>query len=110
MHVLPNISRSKGNQTIKFGHRNIARKTFLLKNQTKNVVEKLATRPFSGKLKLSIPLDPWSKVLYTLTVSQVEGYRNIMKTRCRPFAFTSSSAILENKKSSGTSAPASFSA
>ena len=108
MHVLPNISRSKGNQTIKFGHWNIARKTFLLKNQTKNVVEKLATRPFSGKLKLSIPLDPWSKVLYTLTVSQVEGYRNIMKTRCRPFAFTSSSAILENKKSSRTSVPATF--
>ena len=39
MHVLPNVSRSKGSQTMKFGPWNVARETFLLKNQTKNVVE-----------------------------------------------------------------------
>ena len=42
IHILPNISRSKGNQTMKYGQliqynmRNI-----FLKNHTENVVEKL---------------------------------------------------------------------
>ena len=45
--ILPNISRSKGNQTMKFGQliecnmRNI-----LLKNYTQNAVEKLFLDPF----------------------------------------------------------------
>ena len=48
IHILPNISRSKGNQTIKFGHlveynmRNI----FLVKNHLQNVMEKLFPDPF----------------------------------------------------------------
>ena len=58
IHVLPNISRSKGNQTMKFGQlieynmRNI----FLKKSYTKCGRE-TSPRPFSEKLKLSIPLD-----------------------------------------------------
>ena len=42
IYIFPNISRSKGNQAIKFGQLieyNIG--TFLLKNHTQNVVEKL---------------------------------------------------------------------
>ena len=64
--MLPNISRSKGNQTIKFGQliechmRNI----FLEKSYTKSGGE-ASPRPFSKKLKLSISLDQWSKV-YTV--------------------------------------------
>ena len=58
IHIFPNISRSKSNQTIKFGQlieynlRNI----FLKKSCTKCGGE-TSLRPFSGKLKLSISLD-----------------------------------------------------
>ena len=58
IHILPNISRSKGNQTMKFGQliecnmRNI----FLEKSHTKCGGE-TSPRPFSEKLKLSIFLD-----------------------------------------------------
>ena len=58
MHMLPNISRSKDNQTMKFGQliecnmRNI----FLEKSYTKCDGE-ASPRPFSEKLKLSISMD-----------------------------------------------------
>ena len=58
IHILPNISRSKGNQTMNFGQliecnmRNI----FLEKSYTKCDVEP-SPRPFSEKLKLNISLD-----------------------------------------------------
>ena len=67
IHIFPNISKSKGNQTIKFGQliecntRNI----FLEKSCAKCGGE-ASPRPFSEKLKLSISLDPQSKVLYSL--------------------------------------------
>ena len=60
--MLPNISRRKGNQTMKFGQliecnmRNI----FLGKSYTKCGGET------SSKLKLTISLDQWSKVLCSL--------------------------------------------
>ena len=58
IHILPNISRSKGNQTMKFGQliecnmRNI----FLEKSYAK-CYGKTSPRPFSEKLKLSISLN-----------------------------------------------------
>ena len=58
MNVLPNISRNKGNRTMRFGQlieynmRNI----FLEKSYTKCGGE-TSPRPFSEKLKLSISLD-----------------------------------------------------
>ena len=58
IHILPNISRTKDNQTMKFGQlteynlRNI----FLEKSFTK-CGGKTSHRPFSGKLKLSISLN-----------------------------------------------------
>ena len=58
IHILPNISRRKGNQTMKCGQlieynmRNI----FLKKSYTKCGGE-TSPRPFSEKLKLSISLD-----------------------------------------------------
>ena len=58
MHILPNISRSKGNQTMKFGQLiecNI-RNIFLEKSFTKCDGE-TSPRPISEKLKLSISLD-----------------------------------------------------
>ena len=56
-HILPNASRSKGNQTMKFSqltecHINI----FLEKSYTKCDGE-TSSRPFSKKVKLSISLD-----------------------------------------------------
>ena len=67
MHILPNIWRSKVNQTIKFGQlieRNM-RKNFLEKSDTKCGGE-TSPRPFSENLKLRISLDQQSKVLYWL--------------------------------------------
>ena len=58
IHILPYISRSKGYQTMKFGHiieynmRNI----FLEKSYTQDGRETIY-RPFSKKSKLSISLD-----------------------------------------------------
>ena len=64
IHVLPKISRSERNQTMKFGQlteynmRNI----FPEKSYTKCVGE-TSPKPFSEKIKLSISLDQQSKVL-----------------------------------------------
>ena len=58
LHILPNISWSKGNQTMKFGQ--------LIEHDMKNILLKKSytkcggetiPRPFSEKSKLSISLD-----------------------------------------------------
>ena len=48
IHILSNISRSRGNQTMKFGQLidYDMREIFFLKNHTQNVVEKLVPDPF----------------------------------------------------------------
>ena len=46
IHILPNISRSKGNQKMKFGQLIEYWETFLLKNLKQNVVRKLFPHPF----------------------------------------------------------------
>ena len=58
IHTLPNISRIKGNQTIKFGQliEYDMRNTFLEKSHTKCGGETIPT-PFSKISKLSISLD-----------------------------------------------------
>ena len=67
MHILPNISRIKGIQTLKFGQlieynmRNI----FFEKSNTKYRGETIPWT-FSKKSKLSISASQWSKVLYSL--------------------------------------------
>ena len=66
IHILPNISRSKDNQAMKFGHliecsmRNISLEKFYTKFGGKT-----SPRPFSEKLKLTISLDQWPNVLYS---------------------------------------------
>ena len=67
IHMLPNTSKSKGNQTMKFGQLidyNM-RKIFLKKSYTK-CGGKTIPRPFPEKLKSRISLDKQSKVLYSL--------------------------------------------
>ena len=67
MHILINISRSKNNQTIKYGKliEYNMRNNFFEKSYTKCGGETIL-RPFSKKSKLSISLNQWSKVLCNL--------------------------------------------
>ena len=64
IHILPNISRSEGNKTLKYGQlieynmRNI----FIGKSYTK-WGEEASPRPFYKKSKLSIPMDQQSEIL-----------------------------------------------
>ena len=46
IQILPNISRNKGNQTMKSGQLIEYEEGFFLENHTKNVVEKLFPDPF----------------------------------------------------------------
>ena len=114
MHTSPNISRSEDIKKTKFGQlieyqrRNI----FSLKNHTQNVVEKLVPIPFSKKSKL---INLWINSLKFLCglfflYIQVNGYRNILKPRCRPLAFTAYEVFKKNEKRSENSHPTSFSA
>ena len=65
MHILPNISRSKGNQTINQAIEKNMKAIFLEKPYIKYGGE-TSPRPFSGKLKLSISLDQQAKDFYSL--------------------------------------------
>ena len=72
MHTLPNISRSKNNQTMKFGlliEYNM-RHIFLEKSNTK-WGGKTIPRSISKKTKLSVYLNEWSKLLYSLFLFNV---------------------------------------
>ena len=80
IHILPNISRSKGNQTMTFGQlieynmRNI----FQDKSYTK-CVRAASPRPFNKESKFSISLDQQSEILYTLFLLyvQAEDFQNV---------------------------------
>ena len=104
-----NISRSKGNQAMKYGQsieynmRNI----FLEKSYIK-CGGKISPRSLPKNSKLSISLDQQSDVLYSLLLLYAQVERS--RLRCRPLAFTSYKAFSKTKKRSGTSLPASFSA
>ena len=109
MYILINISRSECNQVVKFGQLiwNITWETFFLRNHTQNVVEILFSDLF---LKNQNWAYLWINSLKFYIVCQVEDYQNILKLSCRPLAFNSHKGFLTNKKRSGTSLPASFSA
>ena len=98
---MSSISRSKGNQTIKFGQliecnmRNI----FLEKSYTKCGGE-TSPRPFSEKWKLSISLDQLAKVsdrFFFFFVDQAEDYQNKLKLGCIALAFTLFESFLKTK-------------
>ena len=111
LHILPNISRSKCNQTMKFNQ--------LIKYSMWNIfpgktyakcVGETSPKTFSKTLKLSIPLDQqpeilhWSLFLYI----QFKDYQKLLKLKRWLIAFTSDKAFLKSKKRSGTSFPAWF--
>ena len=81
IHTLLNISRSKGNQTMKFGQ--------LVEFKMKNI--------FLEKLE---------PTFYTQSFSATEA--SILKLRCCPFALTLYRSFYKSKKRSVTSLPASF--
>ena len=80
LYLLPNISRRKGNQTMKFGQlieynmRNI----FLEKSNTKCCLE-TSPRSFSKKIKIEHISGSTSFTQFIFIVCQVEGYQNILK-------------------------------
>ena len=82
IHILPNISRSEGNQTMAFGQLteyNLIN-IFLKKSYAKFGGETIP-RPFPEKSKLSISLGQYSKVLYSLfllyvKLKAIEIYQN----------------------------------
>ena len=67
LHILPDISRSTGNQTMKFDQliEHNMRNFFLEKSCSKCGGE-TSLRPFFQKSKLSIYLDHQSEILYSL--------------------------------------------
>ena len=73
LHILPNISTSNGNQTVKFGKlieynmRNIS-----FEKSYRKYGEETIPRPFSKKWKLSMSLNQYSKVLYNLFLLYVK--------------------------------------
>ena len=91
IHILPNISPRKDNETMKFGQLiTYNMRNFFLKNHTENVVGKLFLNS-SKKSNLSIPLDQYSsKVLYRLFLLYAK-LRTIeiatLKLSCRSLAF-----------------------
>ena len=89
--MLTNVSRSKGNQAVKFGQ--------LLECNMRNYFSLKKSYTKCGR-----------SAQFVYIVLQVEGYRNILKLGCIPIAFTLNKAFLKNKKRSGTTLHASFSA
>ena len=82
-----------------------------MKNHGQCMVEKLFPSPF---LKNQNWAYLWINILkfyiFCFNCLSSWDYRKWLKLSCRPFAFTSYKAFLKNKKRSGTSLPASFSA
>ena len=65
IYVLPNMSRSKSNQTLKFGELiEHNRKTFFFEKSCTKCDGETTLRPFLKKSKLSISLDQQAKVSY----------------------------------------------
>ena len=77
IHILPGISRSKANQTMKFGQliEYTMKNIFLEKSNTK-CGGGASPRPFYQKSKFGISLDQQSEMLYSLFLLyvQVEVY------------------------------------
>ena len=74
-----NISRSKGNQAMKFGHVNMTWETFFLKNHSQNLVENLFPDLFLKYQKwayLWINCLKFYAVFFFIIVCQAEDYRS----------------------------------
>ena len=110
--IFPNISISKGNQTIKFGQLieyNIGN-IFLEKSSARCGGETSSmTLLYKTNMRHIYASTVWTFIKLFLLYAQIEEYQIILNIRCRPIAFTWYKASLKNKKGSATSLPASFS-
>ena len=99
IHILSNISRSKDNQTMRFGQLTEQKIRNIGKSYTKYGGE-ASPRPFHKKSKSSISLVQKSAMLWSfiLLYVQVGVYQNILKQRCWPFAFTLYKVFLKKQK------------
>ena len=112
IHILLNISRRKDHQAMKFGQlMNIAWEQFFLKNHIQNIEEKLFPDLFLKRQYWSyLWINNLGSAASFYCMSSWGIHRYALKLSCRPPAFTSYKAFSRNKKRSGTSIIASFSA
>ena len=90
IQVLSNVSRSKGNETMKFGQlKSLTSEILFFKNHTQNVVEKPFWDPFLKNQNWAyLRVNSLKYIQFVFIVCQVESYRNILKLSCRPLALT----------------------
>ena len=73
IHILPKISRSKGNQTMKYGQlTEYNMRNIFFENHSQNVMEKLFPDPFLKNQIISLGKQ------FALIVCQIWGYQNIL--------------------------------
>ena len=112
IHMLSKITKSKGNQAMKFGQLIEGKMIciYFLKTHTKSVVEKLVTDSFINGQNwehLWISCLKYYKAFFLLYV-QVLGCQNILKLRCWLLVLALYIAFLKNRRISGTRFPASL--
>ena len=91
-----NISRSKDNQTMRFGQ--------LIQYNIRNIFLKKIHKKCRNLWNSSV-------IFYTVfLICKVEVYRSTLKISCRPIVFTTNEDFLKNKKNSRPSFNATFSA
>ena len=107
--ILINISRSKDNQSMKFGQLTEYNRKILFGKSYIKCGGKTIPTPFSKKSNLRISLDQQPKTSYSLFLLYVKS-RNIeiYRVSCTPLAFTLYKTFLKNKTTSGTSLPSLF--
>ena len=107
-HILPNISRNKSNQTIKFGQLiEYNRDMFLLKNNAQNVVEKFVPDPFFKNWNW---VYLWIKSFIVCFYCMPSwGLSKYIETKLQVACFYFILSFFLNKKMSGTSLLPSFS-
>ena len=107
--ILPNISRSKDNHTMKFGQLVEYNMIFFLKNHTQNVEEKLVPDPFIKiKIEHISGSTTWNVIKFVFIVCwDLPKYiKTIVLTSC--FHHNLYKAFEKTKKRSWTSLPTSF--
>ena len=90
-NILPNISRSKGNQTMKFRQLTECNmKNVFLEISCTKCGGETSSRPFPEKLKIEHISGSTNYIFmqFTFIVWHVKGYRNMSKLNCKPLRFT----------------------
>ena len=101
-------SRSKGNQTM--NNRMQHEKCFFQKNHTQNVVERQVPDSFLKNQNLACRWINYNFIQFVFMHAQAKYYKDILKLRCWPLAFTSNKTFLRKKIWSDTRLPVSLSA